>query len=707
MLLLRLLLLYLFPLLLLSLHIYSQPSLLLPENQKYASDFHFFFSLETPLVQGDYLYLKLPFTADITSSFLSTSLDPDAANSNFIKIVRTSGIDQEHFFLLPLALQSGTWYRLAIVISASSLSAQTPGFQGCVSLKTTSSDAPEYITYDENNCIDSISFGPVVETSTFKVQGSYTYTQATVIKTFGATYTAFFDVYPHISVENGGILVLTLSSKDFAFGSNCVSIECLVGSTNPDCPTSLVVPLTKMEGKCVTSATKLTFTMDQTVSLIPFRIQAIILNPNTISSSDVTAVFKSKKAETWFALTSVMQSTVNGLNIATSYPALTASIIVTLFWGLTSSDITTTNLIGCPVALYKTQTSGSIPIFNSLKSEVSISTAIYSFSSLSYLNILWYPVETSSPSDVTILLSTIQTTFPVLANSLITSGISGNSNYVKISKVDSLTQGGNYKISGKFVLAAGITASNANCGKIDVYTGNDAVKIGSTVSSSLYIKENVEYLENSATTQSWGDTTRIAKTGYNIFHSYTKSSSFSLQFDRTTDTAVADIGLLYDKILLNFYDGISGQPGVYIRQTASDSDITGLFMILSTSDPKFICQDTNCFNVVQNLASVVMMKIVFNNNVINIDSKDFENGVVLVGTIFAILDGSSNIDKTNTNLGISDYGNPTTKMNFITKTQNFWHVTVICLPVTGNSNCQNIDRLTYGSPYKFAVKKKK
>lgn len=703
--LLRLLLLHLLPLFILSSHIYSQPSLLLPENQKYASDFHFFFSLDTPLVQGDYLYLKLPFTADITSSLLSTTLDPEAANSNNVKLVRTSGLDPEHFFLLPSALQSGTWYRLAIIISASSLSAQTPGFQGCVGLKTTSSDAPEYITYDENNCIDSISFGPMVETSAFKVQGSYTYTQATVIKTFGATYTAFFDVYPHISVENGGILVLTLNNKDFAFGSSCFSTECLVGSTNPDCPTNLLVPLAKMDGTCVTSATKLTFTMDKTVSLVPFRVQAIIINPNTISSSDVIAVFKSKKAETWFAVTTVIQNAVNGLNVATSYPVLIASITVTLFWGLSSSDISSTNSIGCPVALYKTQTSGSIPIFNSIKSEVSISSGIYSFSSLGYLNILWYPVETSSSSDVTLLLSSVQTTFPLLANSLITSGISGNSNYFKISKVDSLTQGGNYKVSGKFVLAASTISANANCGKIDVYTGNDLIKIGSTISTSLLIKENVEYLENAATAESWGATARITKTGYNIFHSYTKSSSLNLQFDRTINTAVADIGALYDKILLYFYDGNSGKPGIYIRQTtASDSDITGLFMILSTSDPKLICQDANCFSTTQSLASVIMMKIVFNNNVLNIDSKEFENGVVLVGTIFAILDGSNNIDKTNTNLGISDYGNPSSKMNFITKTQNFWHVTIICLPVATYSNCQNIDRLTYGGPYKFSVK---
>ena len=609
--------------------------------------------------------------------------------------------------MLPSALQSGTWYRLAIIISSSSLAAQSPGFQGCVGLKTTSSDAPEYITYDENSCIDSISFGPAVETSAFKVLGSFTYTQSTVIRNFGASYTAFFDVYPHVYIENGGVVVLTLSNKDFTFGTNCVSTECLVGSTNPDCPTSLVVQMSRVEGRCVTIANKLTFTMDKAVGMTPFRVQAVIANPNTIGSSDVTAVFKSKKAETWFAVTSVVQGTVNGLNVATSYPSLIASITVTLFWGLSSSDISTTKLIGCPVVLYKTQTSGSIPIFNSLKSEISISSAIYSFSSLGYLNILWYPVESSSSIDVTILLSSIQTTIPILANSLVTSGISGNSNYAKISKVDSLVQGGNYKVSGKFILAAGIIATNANCGKVEIYTGNDAVKIGSTTSASLFIKENVEYLEDSTVAQSWGATARLAKTGYNIFHSYLKSSSLNLQFDRTIDTPVATIGALYDKILLYFYDGVSGKPGIYMRETTSDSEITGLLMILSTSDPKFICQETNCFSTTQNLASVVMMKIVFNNNVVNIDSKDFENGVVLVGTIFGILDGSNNIDKTNTNKGVSDYGNPTTKMNFISKTQNFWHVTVICLPVTGYANCQNIDRLTYGASYKFSVMKKK
>jgi hypothetical protein len=116
----HLLILFSFFPLILSSHIFSQPSLLLPENQKFASDFHFFFSLETPLYAGDFLYLKFPFFSNILSGQLSTSLDPGTFNSNTVSLTRTAGIDPEHFFLLSVPLLSGTWYRLFVKLSADS-----------------------------------------------------------------------------------------------------------------------------------------------------------------------------------------------------------------------------------------------------------------------------------------------------------------------------------------------------------------------------------------------------------------------------------------------------------------------------------------------------------------------------------------------------------------------------------------------------------
>jgi len=244
--------------------------------------------LETPLVSGDYLVVKFPFTIGFASASISVNMDVKSAST--YKLSRTSGTDPEHYFLLSNSLLSGVWYRLNVAADPTSLGSQTPGPQGCVSFQTSSSDSSDRIIYDMNTCLDYISLGPAVDTTIFKVLGSYTYTQASVIQNFGQSYTAFFDIFPNVGVEGGAIFTLTIAGSDFSFGSSCQSVACLIGSTNPDCPSTYTYNITQVTGSCASNGQILTFSLNQDVTTNPIRIQATIVNPNGVNTSSITAV---------------------------------------------------------------------------------------------------------------------------------------------------------------------------------------------------------------------------------------------------------------------------------------------------------------------------------------------------------------------------------------------------------------------------------
>lgn len=63
-------------------HIFSQPSLLLPQNARLASNFHLFFSLESFLVASDFLFIKFPFSIGQASASITNNVDNDVYNVN-------------------------------------------------------------------------------------------------------------------------------------------------------------------------------------------------------------------------------------------------------------------------------------------------------------------------------------------------------------------------------------------------------------------------------------------------------------------------------------------------------------------------------------------------------------------------------------------------------------------------------------------------
>lgn len=693
-------------------HIYSQTIDLSPQNAKSVQTITIPFSLETSLLSSDFLYVKLPFKIGTATVSLASAL------GSILKVTRVSGGELDHFLSLGSDLLANTWYNLKLTVEDSTKSIQAKGVQGCVLMHTASSDSADRIVYDLNSCLDYISLGPEADVANFKVLASSSNTANDIKSSFGSTYMVFFDVYPQEEVEGGAIISLNIDNKAFSFGSSCQNLECLIGSTNADCPDNGLNNLNITVSTCSALAQTLTFTVNQNVTLNPFRIQASIINPNAVASSTITAIFKSKKAENWFSVVSVKGGYKNSLpSLSTAYPSITVTSSSLLFWGVKHTVITgKTNFIGCPIYLYRNkESSNTLNIFNSLQTAVVIKTIINSFKDTNYLNVFWYPAEVSS---ITVVLSSIQSNFPVVNGQKSIIKWDSVKSAVGLTNIDTLNRDSSYKISGKFIISG--SSTSAPCGKVEFYEGKDTnpFKIGQSNSQTILISENNEQIDttDSSTNIGFAASSVIAKNSFNVFNSYL-ISSMSLKLTRTSGASnkitAASLVQVYQSILNKFYNGNSNidgsgtydsKPGVFTKPT-SDTGLYGLLVLLSSENEGVIClpaavgytADSTCFATNAADSAYIMLKIVFNNNVLNINSSDFPNGVVLVGTIFAVMSSNDiDYDVGKTGSAISDYAqNTQAKTNYILQTDDFWHVTVICKPIDNALNCKHIEKVTH------------
>lgn len=485
---------------------------------------------------------------------------------------------------------------------------------------------------------------------------------------------------------------------------------CTLNSPKPDCPS---YELVKTIGKCQSNSQNIIFTILQPITLKPFRIQTLVNNPSTLATSSIVAIYKSRRAENWFGFTNVQPGSKNPLLLETLYPQIITSLVVQLFWGVNSSEQNEGGIgfLGCPITLYKKAAGGALTVINSISSSILISTNVPSLKELGYLNVFWYPAEVT---DIKVLLGSVQSTFPVVSGSRSKVTFSLKQNAVKFTSIDSLTQGSSYKISGKFVLASSITSNTVSCGRIEFYMGNDSDnRLGTSSFKEIPIRSNYEQLDNSATYGNavTGTANILGKISYNVFHSYL-TSEIDLSLVRVGGTtASAAILAIYNKLFENFLgDNNKGRPGVYLRPINSpESDNYGLFVWLHVINDGHICQPqligmtTTCFGTSLTTSAVIMLKIIFNNNVVGINESDFKSGVLLVGTIFAVMSGND-IDNAKTTDSTQDYGSTaTSKLNFITKTDTYWHATVICKPIEGLSHCNEMASITSGiAPASFS-----
>lgn len=697
-------------------HIYTQPTEIVPQNAKYAKNFHIFFSLESSLTTSEYIYVKFPFNIGSGSkAVLYSNLDYNI-NYGEISLKRVSGTENDHFFQLPTGtnLVAGTWYRLNVISDPSKISEQTVGAQGCINLQTTSDIGENRIIYDLNRCADYISLGPLVDTNLFKVEGSYSVKNSAVINTFGQSYTTFFDVRPGVEIEGGSIFVLNIDKTDFSFGSACASVSCSIASAGAgsDCPGAYDIPI--VTSTCVSSAQTLTFNLNQKLSVgSTFRIQATIINSKTLvaTARDIYAIHKSRKAETWFGYTTVLTASTNGLSLKTAYSSITIQNSVSLFWGLSYAS---TQPVGCPIFLYRSNS--VLTVFNSITSTLNIQSQIQSLPTpINYIIMNWYPVDGDGTISA-IIMSSFSTTLPfVSGNSQLTSCTPQVTTsapimkYVSCKNIDSIPSG-SYKVSIKVSLDSSKSSSQVGVGKVEFKTGETvATAITSGSAITIGVKKNFEYIDPAFTSSS------LTNAKLNTVYSYKKDDLTLTPLDKdsgtskvlkATRTTMLANALCY--FLGDTCTGIkTGKAGVWAKPaTDADSVIHGIFIPLA-----FIQASSGTHEGAACLVSVgaqadcstadhaaVMLKIIFNNNVLNIPSSDLTKGAYLVGTMFAKFDGTDLAAAMTST--VKDY-NVDSNSNFIASNNGFYHLTIVCktITTTTDGSCFNSQAYTLADSY--------
>ena len=667
-------------------HIYSQPSQIIPQNAQIASTFNLFFMLETSLSNQDYLYIRFPFSIGQTASaFLSSNIDTTLNDglplTSYLSADNSSSDIQ--FFQLVFPLSANTWYMLQIHPSDTSF--QKYGFQGCLSFETTSDYHPDsMIIYDQNSCFDTISFAPPIDNTNFSVVAHLSKKYASSQNDFGISHEIFFDIIPNKYVTQPTEILLTFE-KDFLFSYACFSVPCVISdSTTSNCPIDSNIsqfPSFNCEGGGPT----LRFSSVIPMSPEKIRISAFIVNPDKISSSRIVATYKTSDANLWFGNVTVRNEIGNEFMVNASYSTNIQILGDSwLFWGLKYTRLKKkTGYIGCPIVLY--QTLNNI-IFNSFHTSFTISEIIQSWPENLFLRLRWTLINYKYAVD-NFLMNSISTNLRFLKD------IQSSCNFILINSTlvcDNLGEipQNKYYISGKFSINPSISFSNlvfVYVGNISFETGDGLNFIAKSKPIPMEIKRNVEYVDSTITSST-------SNKYYNQFFSYVYSDSRTYNFSTQS---------LISTIKNQFIGGGSGsaKSAVYPNPKQNDNSINGLFFLLYVSSIQ-ICQEnydglimTSCTNAASSIDSYsVLLKIVFNNNILNIQSQNFANGVQNIGTLFKYIDSSF---KLINNGKVSDYNNnqnilsdPLSNSINVYHQNNggiFWHVSLSCKSEIPNS----------------------
>ena len=636
--------------------------------------------LETPLLADEYFYMKLPFKIGSNSWF---SLSWGVLSTEIVKLNVVLNSDPIFSIQTLIALPAYVWYNITAYID--DMSFQTSGIQGCISLKTISSVVNNNgIIYDENPCLDVIALSPAIDSTGFSVKGSYASAASALKNTFGASYQAFFDITPHKVFLEGGQFQLMIAGG-FQFDYPCLSIQCTAGAT--DC--SIDIPIMN-SSICVLDSTtnSLFFTISGPITKNLFRIAVNIINPNQYITTPqtITVYYQSVTMNLGYGVTTVTEASSNPLSLVTSYPtSLSIANTVKILWGLIPQADGSKD--GCPMVLYSmANTASPIPIYNNLRSEFSVSNLINSFQANQYLAVLWY---ITSIKQANILPNSVISNLPASPDGL-SWNVNNNYDIIQFFGINSLLTGTTYYISGRFSLNSAAAGSmSSDSGEIDVVTYVDGafVNIVTDVGVNITIKENREYVDNAVST-SWFFSPS-SKNFYNFMYSY-KASDYNLQYNSVSNT-VAQIKTTIDTAFFS----TTSKIGIFVKPTGSQ-DIYNLFIILYAGQFK-ICKDgfldtgvSKCSYPVGSANGLhILMKIIFNNNVLGIDSNNFGAGVLPVGSLFARFDG---VNRGVSDFNVSSQGKQTNIISVGKDSSGngiFHHVSMICLQPGGSTGTYN------------------
>ena len=685
-------------------HIYSQPTELIPQNAGVASTFNVFFCLETSLAKQDFLYIQFPFLmGSFTTAFISNTLDyPKIAEISTIPFPpnedNTSDIQ---FFQLTQPLSANIWYLLQI--SPSDRSQQVSGYQGCISFQTTSDYMiNSMFIYDQNPCFDVISFAEPLDNAHFTAAGYFSQRDKTIQNDFGVIHQVFFNIIPNRFVFDETTIQLTIE-KDFSFGTYCTSQPCIISdSPSSDCPVDFNITQSS-SFNCETDYNTLTFSLNIPIKPEILRIYALIQNPMKIANSRIFATFSLKDAPIWFANVTIIDQ--NGLEfiMKTKYSDLIETISNTyLFWGLTHKRLSSeSGFIGCPIYLY--QTKNQI-IYNSFKTIFTISNNINSWASSNFLSVFWVLLDVNNGVS-SFLMNSLSTNLPLLSNLYSSCNFVYKFATLECDGIGDILSQTTYFISGKFSIEPSFTFDNVVlAGSLLIQTGDSLNLITQSNPTRMRIKTNTEYIDSSITSST-------SNKYYNQFFTYIYSNSQIFDF--------SPINII--KTIKNQFIGggdLDSTPksGIYLRKP-SNKDIYGVFFLLYVKQSQICSENYDGLMMKSCVAAqspsdsyAVLLKIIFNNNILNIDTNLFSQGAHIIGTLFKFYDFSNNLIN---NGKISDYAQNNKNLDVlsnhidvyqqINNGGTFWHLSITCKSEIFNSfpdnSCYNILPFNDNNPF--------
>ena len=465
-------------------------------------------------------------------------------------------------------------------------------------------------TLDENQCAAEIILGS--EVASFETVAGYVGEDGTKSATLGGLSRVWLEWVPNRVLMEGGVFEGEVAGNEFIWES-CLNVKC-ASAGDVGCTRTVEAV---MDARCYVSGSKFSFIVNSNITARPMRLQLGLRNPLKFvkDARAFTFKLKAKGCEFWYAKADIPTTSVS---VRTTYSTTAVSDLkVKIFWGLISREDGTTK--GCPIVLYSKKSSGSLEVFNTIRTEFKINADIPSFQSSEYLTVVW----SLTPQISTLLKSSVMSSLPIVQGKKYAFSFDSVAGTITFPNIDSLSASLKFILSCKISLSPASADTYVDIGGVEIKLGDDSYSIDSADSISHAVKMNQEYIDSTATT-GWFSSTQIAKNYYNYFYSYSHNSN-NLAFTSGTNT-VSDI---YSRITTLFLSA-SSKNGVFVKPTGT-SEIQGIYFALSATNTQ-VCKNglgnaaSKCTGSSTNDGLHIMLKIVFNNNILSINTADFSKG---------------------------------------------------------------------------------
>lgn len=673
-------------------HIYSYPSKIKYQNSGYCQNYTLFFSLETGLSEKDYIQLNFPFSLSSSSTPIKGSVIELSEYQEYERDNRTyiPAMEKDHtnyYFNFKRSLRNNIWYVLTIVASEESLKYQTPGVKEPIQMYTVSSLDEGKIIYDENPVFDVFQLyeEPLKNSNKGQCIVDADYADAKTSPDEEILY--YLDITINDYNRVGSYFIFRLNNPNFKFINYCKVIGCIKGKSSPYCESNITLD-TETNIPCNLFPDKIEIDYFLPLPAMKvLRIMVYIKNSLKLTSSQTT-----EENKITFLQTSKTASLIFSLaDIDCDFkilPFTISSADIKLFWGLKPTSLL--NYEGCPIVLYKLKSSSKIIVWNNIKISFKVSK-----NTPPTLNLYLKVDLTTYLSDI--LMGSISTNIPSSKIDQFRCYLS-LSQYLICSPFFNFLSNTIYSISFKITLK-NTAPSTLIIGGVQLFDVryNEAYT-NQAYPSNIIVSENEEFLDVSSS-EGFNGATAITNVDYNQFISYSDSDSLTYAYDRS------DNGLGIGDILGSTFKSLSS-----IKFPSADENTQRLFLFLAVSSTQ-LCQNTNarCWSGSVVNGDHTMLKIVFNNNILNIPQADFSRGIEVVDSLFADVSSGVNIVKgCKTSQWCSQYDKTSqgAKINIIynflsdsSYYNGYQHVTFICQSEVNKKACHKIvgRSKTYGT----------